>query len=102
MRERVSPAEEFAEGTADGRYILLECAWAVPSRWEGRLVAFLSRGDWFGVVSRSSRTWRCYMGSKEAGGSYGKNWWQEEQNLVVENLDEGLLQIDRFFKSHVS
>jgi hypothetical protein len=88
--------DEFFEGVIDGRYVFLERAWGVTSHWNGALVVFRSRGDKFGVVSKSSTAWRCYLGRCEPNGMYGRTWWQELHESIVEGLDDGLAKIHAF------
>lgn len=83
--------DEFTEGIRDGRYVRLGAAWAIPSRWSGRLAGFLSTGGRFGVVTVSAgEVWRCYLGRLEMDGMYGQTWWTEDRDQIVNGPEEGL------------
>jgi hypothetical protein len=87
--------DEMAEGILEGRYIFLERAWAIPGQWYGRLVAFRSRGNRFGAITKSPTVWRCNLGYLERG-MYGFDWWEAVRDLVAADFDEADAHIDRF------
>ena len=98
MRARMD--DEFNDGVLQGRYILLDRAWAVTTPWYGTLVAFRSCGDKFGVVTKSDGGWRCHMGQMELNGMYGQAWWQAYRDVIIGGLEEGLAFLETFFAEH--